>query len=130
MNDMRKLMEAVEQLTEDQASLNPREYEAFVYGVEWGNDAQYSDGGFEPKDLPGAYNDWVVSGRKGYYAESVQEETTDIQYPDYDEYEGSLDTHVEEINQILRTDPDSWHAAIKVIKQIMNNSNIVAADLE
>jgi len=43
------------------------EYEAFVYGVEWGNSAQYNDGGYQSYELPAAFKEWIDSGRKGYY---------------------------------------------------------------
>lgn len=47
--------------------MNPREYAAFVYGIEWGNSAQFNDGGYDSAELPEAYKDWIESGRKGYY---------------------------------------------------------------
>lgn len=48
----------------DHASLNPREYKAFVAGVEAGNTAQYGDGGYSQEELPGMYQMWVDGGRK------------------------------------------------------------------
>lgn len=47
--------------------LNAREYAAFIYGVEWGNSAQYNDGGYRAYELPVAYNEWVAMGRIKYY---------------------------------------------------------------
>lgn len=44
-----------------------REYKTFIYGVEWGNSAQYNDGGYQAYELPAAYKEWVEGGRKGYY---------------------------------------------------------------
>lgn len=70
MNEMRKLMEVVGRADEDRNApheMNPREYAAFLYGVDWGNSAQYNDGGFQGYELPQAYKDWVEGGRKGYY---------------------------------------------------------------
>lgn len=71
MNEMRKLMEAVD--LDDKAgrnhpaSLNPQEYKAFAYGVAWGNAAQYDGGGYGEDDLPEAYRAWVEEGRPGYH---------------------------------------------------------------
>lgn len=84
MNEMRKLMEAVEQLGSDYQSSPPtavdREYKAFAYGVEWGSEAQYGGGGYDHDELPAEFKEWVEGGRKGLY-----EDTTDIQYPDYED---------------------------------------------
>lgn len=92
MNEIRKLIEAVEQLNDgqDHSALNAREYKAFVYGVEWGNSAQYNDGGYSPKDLPEAYNEWVENGRKpSYYGESLEE-------ADKDEFKSKLEGSFED----------------------------------
>lgn len=70
-------MEMVEQAGSDYQSIPPsavdREYAAFVYGVEWGNSAQYGDGGYDRDELPGAYKEWVEGGRKSLYEETVVE---------------------------------------------------------
>lgn len=68
MNDMRKLIEMVEQLDNEYQSIPPsavdREYAAFVYGVEWGSQAQYGDGGYDRETLPTEFKEWVDGGRK------------------------------------------------------------------
>ncbi len=51
-------------------------------------------------------------------------------------YEGSdraLMKHLNAINSILRAnqdDPDNWHVAIRLVKTIMAENNIVPGDLE
>lgn len=77
MSDMRKLMEMVEQSGSDYQSIPPTavdlEYKAFVYGVEWGSEAQYGGGGYDHDELPEAFKEWVEGGRKGLYEETVIE---------------------------------------------------------
>ncbi len=51
----------------------------------------------------------------------------------YEEGDRSLVKHVNAINSILHdnhNDPDNWHVAIRVIKEIMIENNIIPGDLE
>ncbi len=87
MNDMRKLMEALEDIDDidvatdihgepmqdETDKIKALEYAAFVYGAEWGNSAQYEGGGYDRDELPAAYKEWVDSGRKGLYEDTVIE---------------------------------------------------------
>ena len=135
MNEMRKLMEAVEgylddggpytaaslylkaergttkpQLAEELNKLTAIDYDIAVLMI----------------DAIDAYEDIRES-----FNESVAEDSTDIQYPDYSEYDDDLAGHLEAINDILASDPKyQWHLAAKVIKRIMDENDVIAGDLE
>jgi len=105
MNDMRKLMEMVEDDPHKAAQNDAEayhnsepndEYEAFVYGVQWGNAAQYGDGGYGKEELPPAYKEWVESGRK-----------------DYDSMYETMEEDLRGDPSMGRVDPDDYNNEVK-----------------
>ena len=137
MNEMRKLIEAVQTLNENDTG-GPYTAASLYLKAERGTTKPQIAKKLSELtaidyniavlmiDAIDAYEDIRES-----FNESVAEDSTDIQYPDYSEYDDDLAGHLEAINDILAADPKyRWDMARKVIRRIMDENDVLAGDLE